>query len=132
MFFCQGHWLRRLYFTFRAWMLTLGIERVSIGMTWGMFVGSCGELMGVEGMYPPSFLIRLSTRRDNCVETIIRTGAAVNGRGVTDMGRSGGGVVFGRESLLIFWKMAPSLSMASIAEPSKLEKGKYVIGFVRA
>ena len=40
-------------------MFTLRGEGVSSGMTYGLFVGYCGDLMGVEGMYPSSFWIRL-------------------------------------------------------------------------
>ena len=46
---------------------------------------------------------------------VIWTGAALNGRGVTGVGRSGGGVAVGRASSMIVWKMTPSFSMASIA-----------------
>ena len=40
-------------------MFTLGGERGSIRMTCGVFVGSCGELMGLKGMDPSSFSISL-------------------------------------------------------------------------
>ena len=62
---------------------------------------------------------------------VIWTGAALNGRGVTGVGRSGGGVAVGRASSMIVWKMTPSFSMASIAASPMSERGVDGIGFFR-
>ena len=40
-------------------MFTLGGGGVSTGITCGMFLGLCGELMGVEGMDSLSFSISI-------------------------------------------------------------------------
>ena len=113
-------------------MFNLGVEGSSRGMTCGVFVGLCGELMGVEGMDPSSFLIRFGAGVENGLETGIWTGSAVTGCGVTGAGRSGGGVAVGQESSMIVWKTTPSFSMASIAASPILEKGADDIRFVRA
>ena len=85
-------------------MFTLGGEGVSSGMTCGVLLGSCGELMGVEGIYPFSFSIRIVEGGDNVLEEVIWTGAEITGRGFTGAGRSGGGVAVVRALLKIVWK----------------------------
>ena len=127
----RGHQLNKLHFNLGAWVFTLGGECVSSGIICGVFVGSCGELMGVEGMDLLSFSIRLGAGRDKGLETGIRTGAAVTGRGVIGARSSGGGFAVGWELSMIVWKTTPSFSMAYIAASPMLEKGADIIVFVK-